>query len=203
MREPRQFLRGAISFVIYFAGGNSCFRNAIRAWPLHRGTLPLVVDVKGCLRPGTTTGNAAVLARLETVLGLIGITRDKWNNSRNKSRDPFVYVNGVRPPFVLGEQGSTPFLCTSYKIHFVFFVSLSLGFRFLRSSSCFLLSFPFTFAHNFPSHISAWTVVRTVASLLPCVTLRTRADLPVVSRGWNRARIEFKMEFIRVTADIC
>ena len=40
MREPRQFLRGAISFVIYFAGGNSCFRNAIRAWPLHHGTLP-------------------------------------------------------------------------------------------------------------------------------------------------------------------
>lgn len=32
--SPRQFLRGAISFVIYFAGGNSCFRNAIRAWPL-------------------------------------------------------------------------------------------------------------------------------------------------------------------------
>lgn len=31
--SPRQFLRGAISFVIYFAGGNSCFRNAIRAWP--------------------------------------------------------------------------------------------------------------------------------------------------------------------------
>lgn len=47
MREPRQFLRGAISFVIYFAGGNSCFRNAIRAWPLHRGTLPLVVDERG------------------------------------------------------------------------------------------------------------------------------------------------------------
>lgn len=36
MREAaRQFLRGrAISFVIYFVGGNSCFRNAIRAWPL-------------------------------------------------------------------------------------------------------------------------------------------------------------------------
>lgn len=45
-----------------------------------------------------------------------------------------------------------------------------------------------TFAHNFPSHISARTVVRNVASLLPCVTLRdpprTRASLPgIVYRG--------------------
>lgn len=41
--------------------------------------------------------------------------------------------------------------------------------RFLSFSLTLILV---PFVHNFPSHISTWTVVRTVASWLLCVALR-------------------------------